>query len=117
MTDNAHRAASQRKPHLDRSAVASLLVLCFLWGPNQAAAKVALAELSPLQQVAIRCVGATLLVWLWARWRGGIALRERDASLALGALLLNEPITLCLVLAPLTVAAGIVVVNRPGTRA
>ena len=79
MTDNAHRAASQRKPHLDRSAVASLLVLCFLWGPNQAAAKVALAELSPLQQVAIRCVGATLLVWVWARWRG-IALREGSAT-------------------------------------
>ena len=85
MTDDAPRAASQRKPQLDRTAVVCLLVLCFLWGLNQVAAKVALAEVSPLQQVAIRCVGATLLAWGWARWRG-IALWQRDGSLAGGLL-------------------------------
>ena len=85
MTDDTQRAASQRKPKLDRTAVASLLVLCFLWGLNQVAAKIALAEVSPLQQVAIRCVGATLLVCGWATWRG-IALWKRDGTLPGGLL-------------------------------
>ena len=85
MTDDVHRAASQRKPNLDRTAVMSLVVLCFLWGLNQVAAKIALAEVPALQQVAIRCVGGTLLVWGWARWRG-IPLWTRDGSLPGGLL-------------------------------
>ncbi len=51
-------------------AVASLLLCCLLWGLNQVAGKLALAEVPPLQQAALRSLGAALLVWGWARWRG-----------------------------------------------
>ena len=85
MTDDVHRATSQRRPNLDRTAVLSLVVLCFLWGLNQVAAKIALAEVPALQQVAIRSVGGALLVWLWTRGRG-IPLWSRDGSLPGGLL-------------------------------
>lgn len=83
--DHVPAAPPQRKPRLDRLAVISLVVLCFLWGLNQVAAKLALPEVPPLQQAAVRSVGGALLVWLWARWRG-IALWTRDGSLPGGLL-------------------------------
>jgi drug/metabolite transporter (DMT)-like permease len=70
---------TDRKTHLDTLAVVSLVFCCFLWGLNQVAAKVAIAEVPPLWQAAARSVGGALLVALWARWRG-IALFERDGS-------------------------------------
>ena len=85
MADNPPAAPHQRKTRLDRLAVISLVVLCFLWGLNQVAAKVAMPEVPALQQAAIRSVGGALLVWLWARGRG-IALWERDGSLPGGLL-------------------------------
>jgi drug/metabolite transporter (DMT)-like permease len=85
MAEAAPSAPHQRQTRLDRLAVLSLLVLCFLWGLNQVAAKLALPEVPALQQVAVRCVGGALLVWLWARWRG-MALWERDGSLPGGLL-------------------------------
>ena len=85
MADNPPAAPHQRKTHLDRLAVTSLVVLCFLWGLNQVAAKVAMPEVPALQQAAIRSVGGALLVWLWARGRG-IALWSHDGSLAGGLL-------------------------------
>jgi drug/metabolite transporter (DMT)-like permease len=74
---------SERKLHLDRVAVASLLLCCVLWGLNQVAAKVALAEIPPLMQAAARSLGAAALVALWARVRG-IALVDRDGTLRAG---------------------------------
>ncbi len=74
---------SERKPHLDGIAVTSLIACSFLWGLNQVAAKVALGEISPLVQAAIRSLGAVALVLLWARVRG-IRLFERDGTLAAG---------------------------------
>ena len=68
---------TERKPHLDAVAVASLVGCCFLWGLNQVAAKAALPEVPPLQQAAIRSLGGALLVWLWSLARG-IRLFERD---------------------------------------
>ena len=85
MADNPPAAPHQRKTHLDRLAVTSLVVLCFLWGLNQVAAKVAMPEVPALQQAAIRSVGGALLVWLWARGRG-IALWSHDGSLPGGLL-------------------------------
>lgn len=82
-----------RKQHLDGVAIASLLLCSALWGLNQVAAKVALAEIPPLAQAAARSLGAALLVLAWARWRG-IALSARDGTwrggLAAGALFAAE---------------------------
>jgi drug/metabolite transporter (DMT)-like permease len=70
---------ADRKHHLDSIAIASLLLCCVLWGLNQVAAKVALAEIPPLLQAAGRSLGAAVLVALWARWRG-VPLIERDGT-------------------------------------
>jgi len=61
---------TDRKTHLDAVAVVSLVVCCFLWGLNQVAAKVAIAEVPPLWQAAVRSLGGAVLVFLWARLRG-----------------------------------------------
>jgi drug/metabolite transporter (DMT)-like permease len=74
-----------RRDHLDARAIALLLACCLLWGLNQVAAKVALSEVPPLTQAALRSGGAALLVLPWARWRG-IALFDRDATLRGGLL-------------------------------
>lgn len=68
-----------RKDRLDTRAVVLLVVCCLLWGLNQVATKVALAEIPPLLQAALRSLGAALLVALWAPWRG-IALWQRDGT-------------------------------------
>jgi drug/metabolite transporter (DMT)-like permease len=70
----------ERKSHLDAIAVVSLVVCCFLWGLNQVAAKAALPEIGALWQAALRSLGASILLWLWAQARG-IALFGRDATL------------------------------------
>lgn len=70
---------SERRAHLDAVAVASLLLCCMLWGVNQVAAKVALAEIPPFLQAGARSLGGALLVALWARWRG-LSLRDATGS-------------------------------------
>jgi drug/metabolite transporter (DMT)-like permease len=82
MTDNTQ---PQRRERLDAVAVSLLLMCCTLWGLNQVAAKVALADVPPLTQAALRSLGAALLVLAWARWRR-IALFERDLTLRGGLL-------------------------------
>ena len=74
-----------RKDHVDGVAVASLLLCTLLWGLGQVAAKVAVAELPPLWQAALRSLGAAVLVAAWSRWRG-IALFAHDGSLPGGLL-------------------------------
>jgi drug/metabolite transporter (DMT)-like permease len=74
-----------RKTRLDARAVLLLVGCCLLWGLNQVATKVTLAEIPPLMQAAARSIGAALLVALWARWRG-IALWQRDGTLRGGLL-------------------------------
>jgi drug/metabolite transporter (DMT)-like permease len=74
-----------RRDRLDARAIMLLLACCVLWGLNQVAAKIALAEVPPLTQAALRSGGAALLVLAWARWRG-IALFERDGTLRGGLL-------------------------------
>jgi drug/metabolite transporter (DMT)-like permease len=84
---------SDRRTHLDPLAVGSLLSCCLLWGLNQVAAKVALAEWPPLWQASARSLVAAALVGLWSAVRG-IALFERDGTarggLAAGALFAAE---------------------------
>ena len=53
---------------LDRRAVLVMLVLCASWGFNQVTAKLALADIPPLTQAAMRSVGATLLLGAWGLW-------------------------------------------------
>lgn len=77
--------AAQRHERLDALAVGLLIACCALWGLNQVAAKVALADVPPLTQAALRSAGGALLVWCWAQARG-IAVFERDATLRGGLL-------------------------------
>jgi len=74
-----------RKDHLDALAVGILLVCCLFWGFQQVMVKVTVAELPPVFLSAVRGLGATLLLWLWCRWRG-VRLFERDGSLWAGLL-------------------------------
>lgn len=74
---------SDRKPSLDTLAVASLLLCCAVWGLGQVASKAALSEIGPLTQVAVRSLGATLLVLVWARLRR-IELFHADGTLLPG---------------------------------
>ncbi len=75
----------QRKAHLDALAVGLLLTCCALWGVNQVATKLALAEIPPLTQAALRSGGAALLLWLWSQTKG-IALWQRDGTWPSGLL-------------------------------
>lgn len=68
-----------RRSQLDGRAIAVVVVCCALWGLNQVATKVALAEMPPLGQAAARSLGAALLLALWSRWRG-LALWSRDGT-------------------------------------
>jgi drug/metabolite transporter (DMT)-like permease len=68
-----------RHSQLDARAVALLVGCCAIWGLAQVAAKVALTDIPPLTQAALRSAGAALLVLAWSRWRG-IALFERDGT-------------------------------------
>lgn len=74
---------TERKQHLDVTAVAMLLFCCAVWGINQVAAKVALAEWPPMLQAGLRSLGAAVLVALWARWRG-VSLGVNDGTLGAG---------------------------------
>jgi drug/metabolite transporter (DMT)-like permease len=68
---------------LDALAAAIMLVLCLSWGFNQVAVKLALPEIPPFLQAAIRSAGGALIVTSFARWRG-VALLARDGTLIAG---------------------------------
>lgn len=65
-----------RREHLDASAVACLVLCAALWGVNQSASKVAVAEIPPLLQATLRSVGAAVLLGLYVAVRR-ISLRPR----------------------------------------
>ncbi len=68
---------------LDAFAAAIVVVLCLSWGFNQVATKLAIHDIPPLTQAAIRSVVASLLIAGWCRLRG-IALLKRDGTLWFG---------------------------------
>ncbi len=74
-----------RKTHLDTLAVSLLLACCLFWGFQQVLVKATVPHVPPLVQASIRFVLATVLLWLWCRWRG-VALFARDGSLWPGLL-------------------------------
>ncbi|HWC91485.1 MAG TPA: DMT family transporter [Pseudolabrys sp.] len=68
---------------LDALAASIVVVLCLSWGFNQVATKLAIHDIPPLLQAAIRSAAATLIVALWCKARG-IALFARDGTLLAG---------------------------------
>lgn len=70
---------------LDAVAIMLVVMLCLSWGFNQVAVKLAIADIPPLTQAAIRSVGAALLVALWCLARG-VPMFARDGSLRAGLL-------------------------------
>ncbi|HZD90086.1 MAG TPA: DMT family transporter, partial [Pseudolabrys sp.] len=68
---------------LDAVAAALVVMLCFSWGFNQVAVKLAIHDIPPLMQGAIRSAVATLLVAGWCGLRG-IPLFKRDGTLIPG---------------------------------
>jgi drug/metabolite transporter (DMT)-like permease len=65
---------------LDPLAIALVVVLCLSWGFNQVSIKLAMADIPPLIQAAVRSAVATLLVAGWCRLRG-MKLFARDGTL------------------------------------
>ena len=67
----------QRRDRLDAAAVALMLLLCALWGAQQAVVKIGVQQgLPPVLQALLRSVIATVLICLWVGVRqGGAALR------------------------------------------
>ena len=59
------------------------VALCLTWGFNQVAVKLAIHDIPPLIQSAVRSVAAALLVAAWAKLRG-IPLLKRDGTLWAG---------------------------------
>jgi drug/metabolite transporter (DMT)-like permease len=70
---------------LDAVATALMVVLCLSWGLNQVAIKLALPEIPPMTQGALRSFGALPVVLIIARLHG-IPLTARDGPLAAGLL-------------------------------
>ena len=68
---------------LDALAAAIVVVLCLSWGFNQVATKLAIHDIPPLTQAAIRSVVAAFLIAGWCRLRG-IPLFDRDGTLWFG---------------------------------
>ena len=77
--------ALARVDAIDRTALAAMVMLCASWGFQNVAVKLALPEMPPIAQVAIRSIGATLLVGAFALWTRR-DLRLNDGTLAPGIL-------------------------------
>jgi drug/metabolite transporter (DMT)-like permease len=73
------------KNHLDGLAVGLLLGCCLFWGFQQVLVKATISEVPPVFQAAVRFAGATVLLWLWCRWRD-VPLFQRDSTLFAGLL-------------------------------
>ncbi len=70
---------------LDSFGTLIIFGLCVSWGLNQVAAKVALADIPPMTQAALRSVGATLVLGAVGIWREP-TLFDRDRTLPAGIL-------------------------------
>ena len=74
--------ASAARP-LSPGAVALMLMLCFSWGFNQIAVKLALPDIPPMLQAMIRSAGALPVLLLIARLRG-VKIFASDGTLGAG---------------------------------
>jgi drug/metabolite transporter (DMT)-like permease len=67
----------------DATVIGLLVVLCASWGLQQAGIKLAMAEIPPLTQMAVRSTAGALLMLAWAAARG-VPLLRADGTLGLG---------------------------------
>jgi drug/metabolite transporter (DMT)-like permease len=74
--------ASHTRP-LDAASMVLVVLICLTWGFNQPAIKLAIHDVPPLTQCAIRSALATLIVLGMMRLRG-LPIAARDGSLAAG---------------------------------
>ncbi|MEI8152129.1 MAG: DMT family transporter [Hyphomicrobiales bacterium] len=74
--------ASHTRP-LDAASMVLVVMICLPWGFNKPAVKLAIHDVPPLTQCAIRSALATLVVLGLMRWRG-LPIAARDGSLAAG---------------------------------
>jgi drug/metabolite transporter (DMT)-like permease len=75
----------QRKDQLDSLAVTVLIACCLFWAAQQILIKATIELIPPVLQAGLRFIGASVLLWLWCRYRG-IALFKPDLSLRAGLL-------------------------------
>ncbi|HZW19822.1 DMT family transporter [Noviherbaspirillum sp.] len=76
---------SQRKA-LDTLAVATMLVLCVLWGLQQVAVKLALPSMGAVMQIGLRSLAAAVLVLALIVWKGErLSVRDRFFLPGIGA--------------------------------
>ena len=68
---------------LDALAASIVVVMCLSWGFNQVATKLAIHDIPPLSQAAVRSAVAALLIAAWCRVRG-ISLLKHDGTLWFG---------------------------------
>lgn len=80
-TTQARHTAATRPLEFGTAAVVVFLCLC--WGFNTVSIKLALPDVPPLIQAAIRSTGAAMIIWLYARARG-ISLEMRGEALRPG---------------------------------
>ena len=74
--------ASHTRP-LDAASMVLVVFICLTWGFNQPAIKLAIHDVPPLTQCAIRSSLATLILLGLMRWRG-LSIAARDSTLAPG---------------------------------
>jgi drug/metabolite transporter (DMT)-like permease len=72
-----------RARSFDASVISVLVILCASWGLQQAGIKIAMAEIPPLTQMAIRSSGGALLMLAYATVRGVRVFRP-DGTILLG---------------------------------
>jgi drug/metabolite transporter (DMT)-like permease len=72
-----------RARSFDASVISVLVILCASWGLQQAGIKIAMAEIPPLMQMAIRSSGGALLMLVYATLRGVRVFRP-DGTILLG---------------------------------
>lgn len=70
---------------LGAGAIAMILVLCLSWAFNQIVIKLAMAEIPPMLQAALRSAGALPVLFMIA-WFRGAKMFERDGTLRAGVL-------------------------------
>jgi len=82
---------------LDRLAFSLMFLCCASWGLQQVLAKLALVEVPPVTQAAIRSIGGTIIIGGWSWWRDR-SVFKRDGTfwpgLAAGVLFAVEFLTL-----------------------
>jgi drug/metabolite transporter (DMT)-like permease len=78
MSSNQSTTAKARP--LSATAIALMVMLCLSWGFNQITVKIALPDIPPLTQAALRSVGGLAVIMLIA-WLRRVKMFERDGTL------------------------------------